>query len=81
MQSEFDSTFKDYILPDAVTRFRQGLGRLIRNEDDQGIIVSFDNRLTTSNYRKFFTQALESYHQRQGNIKQFEKILSKLRNK
>ncbi len=81
MQSEFDSPFKDYILPDAVTRFRQGLGRLIRSEDDQGIIVSFDNRLTTSNYRKFFTQALESYHQRQGNIKQFEKILSKLRNK
>ncbi|MEJ7371185.1 helicase C-terminal domain-containing protein, partial [Staphylococcus caprae] len=54
---------------------------LIRSEDDQGIIVSFDNRLTTSNYRKFFTQALESYHQRQGNIKQFEKILSKLSNK
>ncbi|RZH69873.1 helicase C-terminal domain-containing protein, partial [Staphylococcus aureus] len=26
MQSEFDSPFKDYILPDAVTRFRQGLG-------------------------------------------------------
>ena len=36
MDSEFDSTFKDYVLPDAVTRFRQGLGRLIRNEDDQG---------------------------------------------
>ena len=35
MDSEFESTFKDYVLPDAVTRFRQGLGRLIRNEDDK----------------------------------------------
>ena len=38
---------------DAVTRFRQGLGRLIRNEDDKGLIVSFDDRLTNSNYKRF----------------------------
>ena len=51
MDSEFDSTFN--VLPDAVTRFRQGLGRLIRNEDDQGLIVSFDDRLVSSNYKNF----------------------------
>ncbi len=40
MDSEFTSTFKEYVLPDAVTRFRQGLGRLIRNENDRGIIAN-----------------------------------------
>lgn len=66
MDSEFESTFKDYVLPDAVTRFRQGLGRLIRNEDDKGLIVSFDDRLTNSNYKHFFEQSLESYSQKKG---------------
>lgn len=53
MDSEFESTFKDYVLPDAVTRFRQGLGRLIRHENDKGLIVSFDDRLVNSNYKSF----------------------------
>ena len=56
MDSEFTSTFKEYVLPDAVTRFRQGLGRLIRNENDRGIIVSFDDRLINSNYKNFLNK-------------------------
>ena len=64
MNSEFTSTFKDYVLPDAVTRFRQGLGRLIRHENDKGLIVSFDDRLINSNYKSFFEQTLEHYRQK-----------------
>lgn len=79
MDSEFVSTFKDYVLPDAVIRFRQGLGRLIRNENDRGIIVSFDDRLIKSNYQHFFTQALESFKKVNGNIQRFGKILKKLK--
>lgn len=79
MDSEFVSTFKDYVLPDAVIRFRQGLGRLIRNENDKGIIVSFDDRLIKSNYQHFFTQALESFKKVNGNIQQFGKILKNLK--
>ncbi|RIL51667.1 ATP-dependent helicase, partial [Staphylococcus equorum] len=79
MESEFTSTFKDYVLPDAVTRFRQGLGRLIRSENDKGIIVSFDDRLIRSNYKQFFEQSLESYRQNKGDIKQFSSILKKLK--
>ena len=44
---------------DAVTRFRQGLGRLIRNENDRGIIVSFDDRLINSNYKNFLNKHLK----------------------
>ena len=58
----------NYVLPDAVTRFRQGLGRLIRGEQDKGIIVSFDDRLVRSNYKQFFEQALENYKQNKGNF-------------
>ncbi|GGG85098.1 ATP-dependent helicase [Staphylococcus pragensis] len=78
MDSEFDSTFKDYVLPDAVTRFRQGLGRLIRKEDDKGLIVSFDDRLVNSNYQSFFAQTLENYVQKKGDIQQFSKLLQKI---
>ncbi|MCG7341929.1 DEAD/DEAH box helicase family protein [Staphylococcus auricularis] len=79
MQSEFDNPFKEYVLPDAVTRFRQGLGRLIRNENDKGIIVSFDDRLIHSQYKQFFTQTLEQFKRQKGNIKQFRHTLQKLK--
>ncbi|MDT3879814.1 helicase C-terminal domain-containing protein, partial [Staphylococcus aureus] len=75
------STFKEYVLPDAVTRFRQGLGRLIRNENDRGIIVSFDDRLINSNYKNFFEQALENYRQKKGDIQQFGKLLRQIQKK
>ncbi|MEB6611508.1 helicase C-terminal domain-containing protein [Staphylococcus pasteuri] len=78
MNSEFTSTFKDYVLPDAVTRFRQGLGRLIRHENDKGLIVSFDDRLINSNYKSFFEQTLEHYRQKKGDINQFSKLLSQI---
>lgn len=78
LKDEFSNIFKDYILPDAVTRFRQGLGRLLRNENDRGIIVSFDNRLITSRYKPFFQQTISAYHQQQGDIDDFEKRLNQL---
>lgn len=79
MDSEFVSTFKDYVLPDAVIRFRQGLGRLIRNEDDKGIIVSFDDRLVNSNYQRFFMQTLKAFKQETGNLQKFGKVLKRLK--
>ena len=81
MDSEFTSTFKEYVLPDAVTCFRQGLGRLIRSENDRGIIVSFDDRLINSNYKTFFEQTLENYRQKKGDIQQFGKLLRQIQKK
>ncbi len=48
---------------------------LIRNENDRGIIVSFDDRLINSNYKNFFEQTLENYRQKKGDIQQFGKII------
>ena len=38
MDSEFTSTFKDYVLPDAVTRFRQGLDVLFDTKTTKDLL-------------------------------------------
>jgi len=50
--------FSDYQLPQAVLALKQGVGRLIRDFDDFGIIVLGDPRLRTKNYGKVFLKAL-----------------------
>ena len=80
MDSEFTSTFKEYVLPMQLHRFRQGLGRLIRNENDRGIIVSFDDRLINSNY-KTFEQTLENYRQKKATFNSLKIIKHKFKKK
>jgi ATP-dependent DNA helicase DinG len=48
------NSFLEYSLPEAVLKFRQGIGRLIRTKTDQGIIVVLDNRILTKRYGKAF---------------------------
>lgn len=50
--------FNDYQLPEAVIRFKQGFGRLIRSSSDRGIVVVLDHRLLTKPYGKQFLNAL-----------------------
>ncbi|MEI7733231.1 MAG: helicase C-terminal domain-containing protein [Verrucomicrobiota bacterium] len=50
--------FGEYSLPEAVLKFRQGVGRLIRTKTDQGIIVVLDNRILAKRYGQQFLQAL-----------------------
>ena len=45
VKTEGKDGFYDYSLPQAVLRFRQGYGRLIRTIDDWGVVVVLDNRL------------------------------------
>ena len=42
--------FKSYMLPEAITRLKQGVGRLIRTKEDKGIIVILDPRIITKYY-------------------------------
>ena len=49
----------DYSLPEAVLKFRQGFGRLIRSKHDTGILVILDSRIITKSYGKFFLDAIE----------------------
>jgi ATP-dependent DNA helicase DinG len=52
------SPFRDYQLPEAVIRFKQGFGRLIRSTKDTGIVVCLDHRLATRSYGRQFIEAL-----------------------
>jgi len=50
--------FRADAVPEAVLRFRQGVGRLIRRADDRGVLVVCDPRLMTASYRRPFLAAL-----------------------
>ena len=51
--------FFDYALPEAVLKFRQGVGRLIRSRFDEGTVTILDRRVLTKNYGRLFLRALE----------------------
>ena len=55
---ECENSFSDYMLPDAVLRFRQGFGRLIRRADDRGVVVILDSRVWRREYGQLFLDAL-----------------------
>ncbi|WP_102274781.1 ATP-dependent DNA helicase DinG [Cytobacillus massiliigabonensis] len=50
--------FSEYSLPEAIIRFKQGFGRLIRTKSDRGLIFIFDRRLVTTKYGKAFLQSI-----------------------
>jgi DNA polymerase-3 subunit epsilon/ATP-dependent DNA helicase DinG len=54
----FESPFFDYQVPEAILRFRQGFGRLIRTQSDRGIVVLLDKRLLTKSYGSLFIDSL-----------------------
>jgi DNA polymerase-3 subunit epsilon/ATP-dependent DNA helicase DinG len=53
-----DDPFVDYMLPDAILRFRQGFGRLIRRASDRGVVVLLDSRVWRKEYGQAFLDAL-----------------------
>ena len=50
--------FKEYSLPEAVLKFRQGFGRLIRSQTDEGIVVVLDSRLLNKWYGRVFLRSI-----------------------
>ena len=58
MEDEGADWFRRFYLPEAVLRFRQGFGRLIRTESDRGVVVVLDHRLTQKAYEKDFLGSL-----------------------
>ena len=52
------NSFGEFSLPEAILKFRQGVGRLIRTKTDAGIIVVLDNRILTKQYGQSFLDAL-----------------------
>ena len=52
------NAFGEFSLPEAILKFRQGVGRLIRTKSDTGIIVVLDNRILNKRYGQAFLDAI-----------------------
>lgn len=50
--------FLDYSLPEAILRFRQGAGRLIRRQTDTGVLTLLDSRILHKSYGRLFLRSL-----------------------
>jgi predicted DnaQ family exonuclease/DinG family helicase len=63
---QFEDPFSQYAVPQAVLRFKQGFGRLIRSHADRGAVVVLDRRITTRNYGAVFLRSLPECTAKQG---------------
>ncbi|MEX0750290.1 MAG: helicase C-terminal domain-containing protein [Dehalococcoidia bacterium] len=60
----FDQPFEQYALPQAILRFKQGFGRLIRRKTDRGVMVVLDRRLRSRAYGESFMRSLPACNNR-----------------
>ena len=58
LEESGQNSFASYMLPQAVIRFKQGFGRLIRRSTDQGIVVVCDNRILSRSYGETFLRSI-----------------------
>lgn len=54
----YENPFYEYSIPEAVLKFRQGFGRLIRRTTDEGAVIILDKRVLTKRYGQMFLEAL-----------------------
>ena len=64
--AEGGDPFREYTVPQAVIKFKQGFGRLIRSRDDRGAVLICDSRVLTKNYGGIFLKALPGVHMVKG---------------
>jgi DNA polymerase-3 subunit epsilon/ATP-dependent DNA helicase DinG len=62
----YEDSFNQYYLPEAILKFRQGFGRLIRTASDRGIVAILDRRVLTKQYGRLFLESLPQCTARQG---------------
>jgi ATP-dependent DNA helicase DinG len=58
LKKQGNDPFLHYSVPQAVIRFKQGFGRLIRNTQDKGVIIVLDKRILEKSYGKTFLSSL-----------------------
>ncbi|MCK4894459.1 MAG: helicase, partial [Calditrichia bacterium] len=58
IEREGGNPFMDYTVPEAVIKFRQGFGRLIRSTSDTGAVIILDNRIIKKIYGRVFLESL-----------------------
>ncbi len=77
LEAEGRSPFNDYFVPEAAVALKQGAGRLIRRESDQGVLVVCDTRLVTMGYGRRLLAALPPMRRLQAGA-EFDEVLDSL---
>ncbi len=62
----YEDPFQEYYLPEAILKFRQGFGRLIRSASDRGVVSILDRRVLSKQYGRLFIESLPACTMRQG---------------
>jgi len=70
----YEDPFNEYYLPEAILKFRQGFGRLIRTASDRGVVAIFDRRVLTKQYGRLFLESLPPCTARQGAAQQLPRL-------
>lgn len=73
----FDDPFNEYQLPEAILRFRQGFGRLIRTQSDRGVIAILDRRILTKRYGRSFLESLPPCKVQVGTLRDLPQMASR----
>jgi len=60
VKEQYGDSFYNFSVPEAVIKFRQGAGRLIRTGSDKGAFIVLDGRIVAKPYGKVFTRSLDS---------------------
>nr|WP_255783407.1 ATP-dependent DNA helicase DinG [Oceanobacillus alkalisoli] len=58
LKEEGRNAFMELSLPNAVIKFKQGFGRLIRSSSDRGIVFICDSRIVKARYGRYFTESI-----------------------
>ncbi|WP_161937291.1 helicase C-terminal domain-containing protein [Tepidibacillus decaturensis] len=58
LKENHKNPFMELSVPQAIIRFKQGFGRLIRTKKDKGVVIIFDRRVVESRYGKSFIKSL-----------------------
>jgi DNA polymerase-3 subunit epsilon/ATP-dependent DNA helicase DinG len=73
----FEDPFYEYQLPEAILRFRQGFGRLIRTQSDRGVVAILDRRVLTKKYGRAFLDSLPQCTVRAGPLSELPHAAAK----
>ncbi len=77
----FEQSFTEYTVPDAVLKFRQGFGRLIRTQSDRGVVAIFDRRVISKSYGQMFLQSLPACTVRKGSSLEIARVVKEWMNR
>jgi DNA polymerase-3 subunit epsilon/ATP-dependent DNA helicase DinG len=73
----FDDPFNEYHLPEAILRFRQGFGRLIRTQSDRGVVAVLDKRVLSKRYGRSFLDSLPDCTKQIGSLSDLPRLTAR----